>query len=242
MALVGVLSDIAIKERYPEMFPLDIGVQELMHPVHLQKNIFKGIKVPKKMKKYTDVSRFPINDLKNFATFGSAGREKEKEFYSIMNYRKELGSTNLPLHLETAFKARNNEDYTPPPMFRPDINASGVQVPATLSLGRFNRKEGQDAFSKVVTGSRSFLSARMRATLANISEPEDYPLIMSYIVSGGLPNKISDNDAKTKLNKIYRDDPEQLGIIERAYHSAGKQDILPIPVNEEETEEENEEN
>ncbi len=65
---------------------------------------------------------------------------------------------------------------------------------------------------------------------------------MSYIVSGGLPNKISDNDAKTKLNKIYRDDPEQLGIIERAYHSAGKQDILPIPVNEEETEEENEEN
>ena len=235
---VGVLSDLAVKQRNPEMFPLDVGGQELMHPIHLQKNVFKGIKAPKRTKRYTDVSRFPINDLKNFSTFGSAGREKEAEFLAIMNYRKELGSNNVMPHLETAFVARNKADYTPAPMFRPETGAGGVQAPATLSLGRFMRKEGQDAFSQAVVGSRSFLSARMRATLANIAEPADYPTLMSYLVPGGLPTKISDEEAKSKLNQIYRDDPEQLGIIERAWHASGKQNLLPIPMENEQEQEE----
>lgn len=233
----GVLSDIAIKYRWPEHFPLDIGSQELMHPIHLQKNIFKGIKAPKRTKRFTDVSRFPLNDLKNFATFGSAGREKEAEFYAIMNYRKELGSNNVMPHLETAFVARNKADYVPPPMFRPDTGAGGVQAPATLSLGRYARKEGQDMFSQNVPGSRSFLSARMRATLSNIAEPDDYPTLMSYLVPGGLPNKISDEEAKSKLNEIYRDDPVALSTIERAWAASGKQHIMPIPMSNEESNE-----
>ena len=243
MARVGVLSDLAVKHRNPEFFPLDVGGQELMHPIHLQKNIFKGIKPPKRTKRYTDVSRFPLNDLKNFSQFGSAGREKEAEFLAIMNYRKELGSNNVMPHLETAYQARIKADYTPAPMFRPEAGAGGVQAPATLSLGRYMRKEGQDVFSKAVVGSRSFLSARMRATLANIAEPADYPTLMSYIVPSGLPTKISDEEAKSKLQKIYRDDPEQLGIIERAWHASGKQSLLPIPMTAEEetTEEFNEE-
>ena len=106
MARVGSLSDMAVKFRNPEFFPLDVGSQGDMHPVHLQKNLFKGIKQPKRTKRYTNVSRYPVNDLKNFATFGSAGREKEAEFYSIMNYRKELGSNNVMPHLETAYKNR----------------------------------------------------------------------------------------------------------------------------------------
>jgi hypothetical protein len=68
MARTGCLSDLAVKFRYPEMTPLDIGSQELMHPIHLQKNIFKGIKPSKRAKRFTDVSRFPVNDLKNFST------------------------------------------------------------------------------------------------------------------------------------------------------------------------------
>jgi hypothetical protein len=235
MARTGCLSDLAVKFRYPEMTPLDIGSQELMHPIHLQKNIFKGIKPSKRAKRFTDVSRFPINDLKNFSTFGSAGRDKEAQFYAIMNYRKELGSNNYPSHMQTAFQARNNSDYTPAPLFRPDEGAGGVQAPATLSLGRYARKEGQDVFSQSVVGSRSFLSARMRATLSNIAEPADYPTLMSYLVPGGLPTKISDEEAKSKLNQIYRDDPEQLGIIERAWHASGKQHLVPIPMSSEDT-------
>ena len=234
MARVGVLSDLAVKQRNPEFFPLDIGGQELMHPMHLQKNIFKGIKPPKKIKRFTDVSRFPVNDLKNFASFGSAGRSQEAEFYAIMNYRKELGSNNVMPNLDTAYQARIKADYVPAPMFRPETGSGGVQAPATLSLGRFNRKQGQDAFSQVVPGSKNFLSARMRETLSNIAEPDDYKTLMSFIVPGGLPTKISDEEAKSKLNTIYRDDPEQLGIIERAWHASGKQNIETIPMTNDE--------
>ena len=77
----------------------------------------------------------------------------------------------------------------------------------------------------------------MRATLANIAEPADYPTMMSYLVPGGLPTKISDSEAKSKLNEIYRDDPEALSTIERAWHSSGMQSLEPIPLNKEETEE-----
>ena len=238
MSRTGVLSDLAVKLRYPEYYPLDVGVQDLMHPIHLQKNVFKGVKIPKRTKRYTDVSRFPINDLKNFSTFGSAGRDKEAQFLAIQNYRKELGSNNYQSHLETAFQARNKADYIPAPMARPDEGAGGVQAPATLSLGRYYRKEGQDAFSQAIVGSRSYLSARSRAFLSNISEPADYPRLMSYLVPGGLPTKISDEEVISKLTNVYRGIPEQLGIIERAWHAAGKQNILPIPMTNEETTEE----
>ena len=232
MARVGVLSDLAVKQRNPEFFPLDIGGQELMPPMHLQKNIFKGIKPPKKIKRFTDVSRFPVNDLKNFASFGSAGRAQEAEFYAIMNYRKELGSNNVMPNLETAYRARMKADYVPAPMFRPEAGSGGVQAPATLSVGRFERKE--DTFSQKVKNAGNVLSARMRATLANVAEPDDYNDLFNYIVPGALSTKISDEEVKSKLNTIYRDDPEQLGIIERAWHASGKQNIATIPMTNEE--------
>ena len=208
MARVGVLSDLAVKFRYPEMTPLDIGSQELMHPIHLQKNVFKGIKPPKKTKRYTDVSRFPINDLKNFATFGSAGRSQEAEFLAIQNYRKELGSNNVMPHLQTAFQARNKADFTPAPMFRPDSNAGGVQTPATLSLGRLQTDD------------------RIKNTFNLIAEPDDHTFLHR--------ENESHDETISRLNKVYRDDPEALGTIERAWHETGKQHLLTIPmINEE---------
>lgn len=205
----GVLSDIAIKQRYPEWYPLSIDGQELMHPIHLQKNIFKGIKVPKQSKRFTDVSRFPINDLKNFSQFGSAGREKEAEFYAIMNYRKELGSNNYPSHLETSFQARNTADYMPPKMLRPDEGAGGIQVPATLSLGRLQTDD------------------RIKNTFNLIAAEEDHSFLHR--------ENESHDETISRLNKVYRDDPQQLGIIERAYHASGRQHLLTIPMNNEET-------
>ena len=237
MARQGVLSDLAVKYRWPEHTPLDIASQDLMHPIHLQKNIFRGIKPSKRMKRFTDVSRFPINDLKNFSQFGEPERAKEMQFNAIMNYRREVGSNNYQGNLATAFQERNKSDYVPPPTFRPPQDTGRVQTPATLTLGTGRRKEAQDAFSQAVIGSRSFLSARMRATLANIAEPSDYPTLMSYLVPGGLPTKISDEHAMEKLTKIYRDDAEQLGTIERAYHAAGTQYLRPTPMMDEGDEE-----
>ena len=232
MARVGVLSDLAVKYKNPEFFPLDVGHQGDMHPVHLQKNIFRGIKVPRRTKKHTDVSRYPLNDLKNFAQFGATGRHEESEFYAIQNYRKELGSNNVMPHLESAYRRRVNGDYEPPPEFRPDPNAGGVQVAPTLSLGRIPRGQASNIYSQTIPGSRSFLSARMRATMANLVEPSEIENLSRLVAPETLARRVHDDEVLSRLTEHYRDDPEALSHIERSYQQAGRQDILPMESNE----------
>ncbi len=224
----GVLSDLAVKYRNPEWFPLDVGSQVDMHPIHLQKSIFRGIKVPKRTKTYTNVSRFPVNDLKNFAQFGSAGRHQEAEFYAIQNYRQELGSNNVMPHLESAYKVRISADYVPPPQFRTNTNTNTLQVAPTLSLGKLPRKEGQDLYSSIIPGSRSFVSARMRATMANLVEPSELGSLVNLVAPETLATKLDDDAILANLTKHYRDDSEALSHIERSYQAVGKQNMAPI--------------
>lgn len=230
MARSGVLADQAIKERYPEFFPIDVGGQEFLHGINLDKHIFKGIK-PSRTNRSKNVSRFPINDLANFATFSAPSRKQKAQFDAIMNYRKSIGSTNFSDNLETAFERRLEANYTPTLPRPAEHGAGGVQVSPTLSLGRFNRKEGQDIYSNVVPGSRSYISARMRATLSNLAPKEELLNINEMFAPGGFNPRsglISDDFILNKLNKNYRDNPEELNMIERAYHASGKQQMLPI--------------
>ena len=230
MARSGVLSDQAIKERNPEFFPLDIGGQELIHSVVLDKHIFKGIK-PSRTNRSKNVSRFPINDLANFASISAPARKQKAQFDAIMNYRKSIGSTNFSENLETAFERRMDAGYVPKLPKPAQHGAGGVQVAPTLSLGRMYRSEGKDVYSQNVPGSRSFVSARMRATLANLVPAEELLNINDMIAPGGFnprSGQIKDDYILNKLNKNYRDNPEELNMIERAYHAAGKQHILPI--------------
>jgi len=246
MARSGVLADQAIKERNPEFFPLDIGGQELLHTIVLDKHIFKGIK-PSRTNRYKNVSRFPINDLANFASVSAPQRKQKAQFDAIMNYRKSIGSTNFSENLETAFERRMDAGYEPKLPKPAEHGAGGVQVAPTLSLGRMYRKEAQDVYSQKVPGSRSYLTARMRATLANIAPAEELLNINEMIAPGGFNPRsglLSDDYILNKLQENYRDNPEELNMIERAYHASGKQRVLPIQMTPESSiadlEEENE--
>jgi len=77
--LNGCLSDLAGKAQYPEFVPLDIAAQDKMAAVHLQKHPLKGIRIGSKIKRGNTISRYPINDLKNFATLSDpANAQKHK--------------------------------------------------------------------------------------------------------------------------------------------------------------------
>lgn len=232
MSRQGVLSDLAVKYRNPEWFPLDVGHQGDFHPIHLQKNIFRGIKVPRRTKKYTNVARFPINDLKNFAQFGATDRHEEAEFYAIQNYRKELGSNNVMPHLESAYQRRISADYVPPPEFRPDPNDGGIQAAPTLSLGRLPRREASNVYSQTVPGSRSFLTTRMRATMANLVDASELEDLSRLVAPETLARRVHDDEVLSRLTENYRDDTQALTHIERSYQQAGRQDILPIEPHE----------
>lgn len=230
MARSGVLADQAIKERYPEFFPVDIGSQEFIHGINLDKHIFKGIK-PSRTNKSKNVSRFPINDLANFASISAPQRKQKAQFDAIMNYRKSIGSTNFSENLQTAFSSRLQADYTPILPRPAEYGAGGVQVAPTLSLGRHTRGEGKDVYSSVVRGSRSYISARMRATLANLASRDELLNLNELFAPGGFNPRsghLTDDYILNKLNRNYRDNPEELNMIERAYHASGKQNILPI--------------
>ena len=230
MARNGVLADQAIKERYPEFFPIDIGGQEFLHGINLDKHIFKGIK-PSRTNRSKNISRFPINDLANFASISAPARKQKAQFDAIMNYRKNIGSSNFSENLETAFSSRMESGYTPTLPKPAHYGAGGVQVAPTLSLGRFNRKEGQDVYSQSVPGSRSYITPRMRATLANLANADELLNINDMLAPGGFNprgGQLTDDYILNKLNKNYRDNPEELNMIERAYHASGKQHILPI--------------
>ncbi len=234
MAKFGVLSDYATKMRFPEFFPLDLAGQEKMAKVHLKKNIFKGIKVPTETKVVHKPSRYPINDLRNFATIAQADRSTQLAFEAIQNYRREIGSNNFRPNIETSFQSRlQGGDLILP--VAPDSRAGGVQPPASLSLGRIPRKEASDLFSQNLAGSRSFLSTRMRSTIANLVDVEEYRDIAGYLLNGAYPRPVSDGEALSKLNKMYRDDTASLALIERSYDQSGRQELPPLETNVDES-------
>ena len=228
MARNGVLSDQAIKQRYPEFFPLDIGGQEFLNGVTLDKHIFKGIK-PSRTNKHKNISRFPINDLANFASISAPARKQKAQFDAIMNYRKSIGSTNFSENLETAFERRMEAGYTP--ILPKPVDNKINEISATLSLGRFNRNEGQKIYSKAVPGSISYISTRMRTTLSNLVPQEELLNLNEMIFPGGFnprSGSFTDSFILNKLNTLYRDKTDELNIIEKSYHAAGKQNLTPF--------------
>ena len=71
-----------------------------------------------------------------------------------------------------------------------------------------------------------FLSAQMRRTIKKITEGEDRVTLLNDIVPTATSKKLEDSVVLSKLNKMYRDDVEQLEVIERAYHEAGNEIAL----------------
>ena len=69
-----------------------------------------------------------------------------------------------------------------------------------------------------------FLSAQMRRTIKKISEGEDRVTLLNDVLPTAV--KLEDGEVLSKLNRMYRDDIEQLEVIERAYHEAGNEIAL----------------
>ena len=73
---------------------------------------------------------------------------------------------------------------------------------------------------------KPFLSSQMRRTIKKITEGDDRVNLLNNILPARPQNKIQDEEVLSKLNKLYRDDVEQLQVIEQAYHQAGSEIAL----------------
>jgi hypothetical protein len=67
-----------------------------------------------------------------------------------------------------------------------------------------------------------FLSRRARRFIKIISEGDSRKDLLDNVFPQNKFYKIKDEDLLKKLNNIYRDDVEQLGLIEEGYDKAGR--------------------
>tara|TARA_R110001592_G_scaffold93761_8_gene272002 strand:+ start:2034 stop:2867 length:834 start_codon:yes stop_codon:yes gene_type:complete len=247
-ARLGVLSDVAIKHHCPEYFPPDIGVQKAMHPLHLQTNIFKGIKIPKETNTQTEFARFPITDLQNFAMVAAPARTPQALMQSVYNYRKEIGSTNVPSDIQEGYALSLKDTHLPFMIKRPmeddmtsiatssDLSSASTlfAAPAELTLGRSTRKAGMKQFDAEFQVAKSFMQPETRAMLTNIASSGNLDNVLESLFPGGFGPRgpvgqgyQTHGEVLSKLNKMYHGDRTALATIARAHAAAQSQGVVP---------------
>ena len=227
----GVLADVSIKEQYPEMFPLDLGLQQAMFAPTL--NIPKMNKPSKKVKHATDYARYPIYDIKNFARLATPQNAIQAGFEGILNYRQRIGSSNIPNNLQKGYAEQKEQVYSmrvpEPPKRVPKFEESLLMTnPATLSIGRMARNEGVYEFNRKFKEQSIYLKPETKALLMNLGNDAD----VNRIIDNNFPpplkgKKYHHNDALAVLRKAYKDSPLDIEILQRAERASRTQDRLP---------------
>jgi hypothetical protein len=228
----GVLADASIKEQYPEMFPLDIGLQQAMFAPTMK--IPKMNKAGRKVKHATDYARFPIYDIKNFARLATPQNAVQAGFEGILNYRQKIGSTNVPSgNLQQGYEEQKEQVYTmrvPEPVKRvPKFEERLLMsTPATLSLGRVARNEGVYEFNRKFKQQSIYLQPQTKALLMNLGNDAQVQRIVDNVFPPPLRSaKYHHNDALNILRKAYKDNPLDIEILSRAERASRTQDRLP---------------
>ena len=231
MSRDGVLSDASIKETYPEMFALDIGLQQSLFAPTL--NIPKMNKASKRVKHATNYARFPIYDIKNFSQLSTPQNAIQAGFEGILNYRQKIGSFNVPNNLQKGYQEQKEQVYTmrvPEPVKRvPKFEEQLLMTnPATLSIGRMARNEGVYEFNRKFKEQSIYLRPETKALLMNLGNDAD----VNRIIDNNFPpplkgKKYHHNDALGILRKAYKDSPLDIEILQRAERASRTQDRLP---------------
>jgi len=231
MSRDGVLSDVSIKERYPEHFALDIGLQQALFAPTL--NIPKMNKASKRVKHATNYARFPIYDIKNFSQLSTPQNAIQAGFEGILNYRQKIGSFNVPNNLQKGYQEQKEQVYTmrvPEPVKRvPKFEEQLLMTnPATLSIGRMARNEGVYEFNRKFKEQSIYLRPETKALLMNLGNDAD----VNRIIDNNFPpplkgKKYHHNDALGILRKAYKDSPLDIEILQRAERASRTQDRLP---------------
>ena len=211
MARSGILSDSAIKMNCPEFFPPDLFTQSSMHPVTLQRNIYKGIKIPTETKTYS-FSRFPINDMRIMASIVDPVRSEQIFRESVSHYRSEIGATTSD-PIQAPSEALTDFADT-------ESMITHHTAPSVLTLRRTPR-HALAAIEKEVPGISSVLEPRTRLMISTLAPAGDYsnPLL-ALGLSNPRAGKLSHNEALSRLQNYYKDSEEDLDKLAHAHAAA----------------------
>jgi len=212
----GVLSDLAIKQMYPDRFPLDIGSELDQQSVALPTHPFKGSKKGIRRKQ---IARYPYYDFNNRATLMAPLRQPEVYYDLTMQYRKKLHSSNIPVNLEFGYRDRLQQGYEPlhpePPskediMNAMDKNSSTIHLKKELHpvVNKFNERNPNHI---------NLVSNKIKHTLYNMADEGDHDYLLQVRTKGA---KINDEQFKINLMHHYDGDDEAVATIQDAFNNA----------------------
>jgi hypothetical protein len=169
----------------------------------------------------------------------------------VQNYRKQLGSSNFDGNLETAYGKRitagsHIPKYQAPTNQEVQLYEMSTQTSSTLQMFGMSKLEGSSVFDKHAPEYSNAFSKRIKSTFANIVEPEEIRTLVSSLFPSGFikNNRYRDYDILENFNRLYRNEPEQTGIVQRAYDAssglAGKKLFPELEAGEQEQEQERE--
>jgi hypothetical protein len=211
MVRLGALSDASIKARYPEQFPLDLGMQQAMFAPSL--SVPKMNKSSKKVKHATDFARYPINDIKNFATIATPKNSIEAGFEGILNYRQKIGSENIPSDITSGYVNQKQDLLT---------------TSATLGLGKLSQSQNINDFNRIFERESVYLQPQTKKLLMNLGDEATITRIVKQNFPPPLNGaKIKHNEALSILRKRYEDSPDDMEELLKAERSARVDDALP---------------
>ena len=213
MARTGILSDLAIKQAYPERFALDVGAEIDNQTIALPTHPFKGAKKGLKKKQ---IARYPYYDLANRATLMAPLRQPEVYYDLTMEYRKKLHSTNLQYGYRD--RLQGFEPVHPALPTKEDIINSMGNNSATIHL----QKEPHpviNKFNERNPNHTNLVSDRIKHTLYNMSDEADHAYLLK-IGHKGAKGKVTDEEFKLNLMNHYEGDDEAVFVIQDAFNNA----------------------
>ena len=232
MSRTGVLADAAIKFNYPEYFPLDIGSGEAFHNVSLDHHIYTGIKSEKHKKMRQTHSRIPLFDIINYSQLGAPMRKQESIYNGVMTYRKNIGSPNFSPNLEIGYKMRQNAGTAPlipHELTEQEKQAIANEPSASLTLKYRNIVYGtaQVYHSKATSNTplQYQFTPKQRHFLGKITDTQDeYVNLLNALQTG---KKQTNEEILEKLQKMYRNNTEDIKIIEKAWNETKMESLRP---------------
>ena len=159
-------------------------------------------------------------------------------FHLPMSKRKNLAPTFMQKHTfngtPTSFQkvhyrvGRPLNDFNNFANFSRDYNTSYNSAISNINNISVNKNlhEERNIVDVDLIELKPFLSAQIRRTIKKISEGEERVKLLEDIIPTATSKRLEDSEVLSKLNKMYRDDVEQLETIERAYHEAGNEIAL----------------
>jgi hypothetical protein len=228
----GILSDESIKFNYAEFFPLDIGSGEAFSTTNLDHHIYTGIKSVKNKKLRQTHSRIPLYDIQNYSQLGAPARKQEATFNGVMNYRKNIGSPNFTPNLEIGYKMRQKAGTAPlipHELTEQEKQAIANEPSASLTLKYRDIVYGtaQVYHSKATTNTplQYQFSPKQRHFLGKITDSQDeYVNLLNSLQTG---KKQTNEEILEKLQKMYRNNTDDIKIIEKAWNETKMESLRP---------------